>query len=649
MRLSGKPVARNPTHAMHTTGPKPWPEGREHLWIAGLILLFALVAAYFSVAVPAFETPDEFQHLAFVQHVVTWYDLPRSEPDTPGLWQQQGTQAPLYYIAGALLTGWTDLSDFPILADRINPYAHLGNETATENRNYFLAHGDDGWPWAGAFLALHILRLWSVLLCCVTLWATYRFVRLFLNPALALPATAVFAFVPQFVFIGAAASNDNLIAAAAAVLIWQLAEWMRFGNGPYRPQDRRVAVRQGWSLGAWLGIALGAKLSGLGLAVVVLLALAWVAWRRGDDRLVIDTGWRLAVPAVVVSGWWYVRNLAMYGDPLAWNIWEANIDLRREALTIAGLTRELPAMFRSFWGVFGGLTLPYPEAVYTVFGILSLMSAAGFLLWVLQRARRLEPEQYLFHNVRFMQGMLAFAWLGILVVSWMRFMLVAPAAQGRYLFPALPALALAFGLGTSLWPPAVRKFVAAVPAGLCLLCTATPAWIVGPAFVPPEPLRYAAADWEVRSDQTGPADGHPSMRLSAVDLPSAVTPSEPARVHLQLAAVSQPQFDWALFLHLRDREGNIVAQFDSFPGGGLWPTTQWPLQEERQERITVSVPSHVEPGAELDWVFGLYHPVHWTRTQWVDADHVGPINRNATPNELFLGTSSVVRPAAVKD
>ena len=66
--------------------------------------IFATVAIYFSIKVPAFETPDEFQHYAFVQHVVTWHDLPKSENDTPGLWRQQGVQAPLYYLAGALLT-----------------------------------------------------------------------------------------------------------------------------------------------------------------------------------------------------------------------------------------------------------------------------------------------------------------------------------------------------------------------------------------------------------------------------------------------------------------------------------------------------------------------------------------------------------------
>ena len=58
----------------------------------------------------------------------------------------------------------------------------------------------------------------------------------------------------------------------------------------------------------------------------------------------------------------------------------------------------------------------------------------------------------------------------------------------------------------------------------------------------------------------------------------------------------------------------------------------------------MSVPLHIEPGTELDWVFGLYHPVHWTRTHWVLAGHMGIIDRDAAPNELFLGSSTVSHP-----
>ena len=68
------------------------PTRRQHGQVGVLLLLFGLAAGYFSIQVPAFETPDEFQHYAVVQHIVTWYDLPKSEPNTPGLWRQQGVQ-----------------------------------------------------------------------------------------------------------------------------------------------------------------------------------------------------------------------------------------------------------------------------------------------------------------------------------------------------------------------------------------------------------------------------------------------------------------------------------------------------------------------------------------------------------------------------
>ena len=39
------------------------------------------------------------------------------------------------------------------------------------NRNYLIHHSDEGWPWRGSILALHIARFFSILLGAVTLWA----------------------------------------------------------------------------------------------------------------------------------------------------------------------------------------------------------------------------------------------------------------------------------------------------------------------------------------------------------------------------------------------------------------------------------------------------------------------------------------------
>ena len=56
----------------------------------------------------------------------------------------------------------------------------------------------------------------------VTLWATYRALALIVTGRWALIGTALVGFIPQFIFISAAASNDNAINALAALVLWRL-------------------------------------------------------------------------------------------------------------------------------------------------------------------------------------------------------------------------------------------------------------------------------------------------------------------------------------------------------------------------------------------------------------------------------------------
>ena len=68
--------------------------------------------------------------------------------------------------------------------------------------------------------------------------------------------------------------------------------------------------------------------------------------------------------------------------------------------------------------------------------------ALGLLLhvvrWLISLARRNRPA----FDWRWAGGWLLILWLGLLAFSWVRFMRIAPAAQGRYFFPAAPSLAL---------------------------------------------------------------------------------------------------------------------------------------------------------------------------------------------------------------
>ena len=190
--------------------------------VALVIGLFVLLAGLYSIVVPPFETPDEIWHYAFIQHLAAGRGLPVSEPHTQALWRQQGVQAPGYYLAAAALTAAISQDDFPAIYGRANPHAAIGQPGATANRNYLIHHADEGWPWRGSILALHLARFFSVFLGAVTLWATYRALALIVSTRWALIGTALVGFIPQFIFISAAASNDNAINALAALVLWRL-------------------------------------------------------------------------------------------------------------------------------------------------------------------------------------------------------------------------------------------------------------------------------------------------------------------------------------------------------------------------------------------------------------------------------------------
>ncbi len=613
------------------SGPETKGNSSRDWGIWGLIATFVTVAVYFSIKVPAFETPDEFQHYAFVQHVVTWYDLPKSENNTPGLWRQQGVQAPLYYLAGALLTFWVDQSDFQSTAQRVNRFAKLGQADAQDNRNYFMPHEDDGWPWRQELLALHILRFFSVGLGGISLWAIYHFLKLFLTRTVALLSTAICAFIPQFVFISSAASNDNLVITASCLTIWQLARMVEL-NLTFH--DSTVDQQTAWRMGMLLALAILGKLSGLGLLGVAGLTCLWIAWQRKSWLVLWKLGWRIATPVLAGAGWWFGRNYWLYKDPLAWNIWEANITLRPVDLSWGQLVSELPGLFQSFWGLFGWLTVPYPDRAYLALSWLSAILLLAFAYWVVQAVKSMDGDKYLLEDGKFIQGYLAFLWLAILTVSWLRFMWIAPAAQGRYFFPALTAGGLIIGLGLDRLPPLGRILAWTLPVGLAVLCILTPTWILDPAYSPPPAGRFEKLELAPREAEAGLDIAHPEFRLIGSSLPTVVSPGTTYPVYLRLESIESTLQDYAVFVHFRDSNGKVIAQYDGIPGGGLWPTSQWKVGEIRTEHFSMSMPSNLEPGTQGTIFFGFYNPWTWIRPYWTSLEMEGDTKPS---NETTLG------------
>jgi 4-amino-4-deoxy-L-arabinose transferase-like glycosyltransferase len=622
-----------------------------HYSLLILLSLFVLITTLYSILTPAFETPDEIWHFAFIQHVATGQGLPVSEPNSQALWRQQGVQAPGYYLAAAALTAWIDQSDFPAIYDRANPHRAIGQPDAPGNRNYLIHYPDTkGWPWQGSILALHIARFFSIFLGAVTVYAVYRTLNLLLDPPAALLGAAFVAFIPQFVFISAAASNDNAINAAAALVLWQIVVMVRrYGN--LAPQ---FAIRnpQFAILGTFLGLALISKLSALTLLGLAGLAVLWVAWHQRSWRIIGDAIVWIGAPVLIIAGWWYWRNWQLYGDPLAWNVWEANILLRVVPADWGTIAGELGSLFRSFWGLFGWMNVPYPEWIYTSFSVLTIGIGVGLLAWVVRwgypslalpasgegtiAAQEQTDPQHANNpppaSRGELEGGLLFLWLGLLIFSWLRFMEIAPAAQGRYFFPAAATLGLIFvlacrGVGVRLG----MRLGWGIVTILAILTAVTPFWVIRPI--------YAAPQTQIAAPQPASATfglgGEQIAILAVTASPAVVRPGDVAQVEVTWQALTSLPKDYSVFVHLVDGDGFTLAQRDTMPAGGNAPTSRWQPGQIVVDKYLVEVPATAYTPNRGQWIVGLYDHRSGQRLPRVDGG-----------NSLVFGNLEVLPPVS---
>jgi hypothetical protein len=69
----------------------------DRFGLTAIVTGFVLLAFWYSLLIPPFETPDELYHYAFVRHLAQGNPLPVQADTSTGPWEQEGSQAPLYY------------------------------------------------------------------------------------------------------------------------------------------------------------------------------------------------------------------------------------------------------------------------------------------------------------------------------------------------------------------------------------------------------------------------------------------------------------------------------------------------------------------------------------------------------------------------
>ena len=589
---------------------------RRHGGIALILAGFLALATLYSVTTPIFESPDEIWHYPVIQHIATGHGLPIQEPGTGQLWQQEGSQPPLYYLLGAAATFWIDTSDLP---QRLwnNPHAHIGIPLADGNKNVIVHTAAEDFPYRGTVLAVHLIRLLSVLLGAITVLLTYR-LALAVFPgrvALAAGAAAVCAFIPQFLFISGSVNNDNLVTTLAALALWQVVRLLQGDNSPGH------LLR----LGIVIGLAALSKLSGLGLLVLAAASLVMVSWQRRSLRLLLQGGILVVAPVALLAGWWYARNWTLYGDPTGINVMLDVIGRRPQLASMRQLLAEAEGFKISFWALFGAVNVLAESWVYRVFDLLTILAVLGLLLlwarWLqgwfslarsrLAESRTTDKEPALSkakgRKTKDQKQLALLAlWIGVVLASFVRWTQMTMASQGRLLFVALPAIAILFFTGLTAWVPRRYTGVVAALVGMLFFITAAiiPFRTIAPAYARPAVL--TSIDEATIPQRVHVTYGDQAELIGYALDREAVRPGEALRLTLYWRALARLDKDYSLYIHLFGWNGQRVGQRDSYPGGGAYPTRLWQPGDVLVDSYLVSiVPTATVPSRGLIEV-GLY-------------------------------------------
>lgn len=483
------------------------------LLIAGLLHV-ALASAYV-MSTPAFEGPDENDHWFYAWQLAnsgsmpvarfTARELGRPVIDEAGL----AHHPPLYY---ALLAGAMEAAQRrDTVASQLTNPEHLQSTPAGA---FLWLHGaDEDAPVSREIRFLRLLRGFSVLCGLVTLIATWVLARLAFPRRLAIAdvAALMLATMPAFSFHHGVLDNGNLAATFAHVALVVLCAAVAVTRF-----DRRIAI----VAAVLLGLGLVTKLTTLALVPLFGLVGAVAIWkspRRGPAIVALLIA---GLVVAAIAGWFFVRNLQLYGDLLGGAAHErayASIrvpDGRAFEWLRVGF---FPNIFTSLLGHFGNWTVPPSSALVTFGKTIAAIAVCGiaFNLWKPRREAR--PRV-----------VLVLAGAAVLVfLATLHFNLTFRQPQGRYLFPAIGpiVIVLAAGLVRVVTPMReVARQGAGMLFGLTLVGVALLTYESGfvPAFdrtLVPAPPRHASlvAACTARATQPGiellgPDDG---ARLTA--------------------------------------------------------------------------------------------------------------------------------------
>jgi 4-amino-4-deoxy-L-arabinose transferase-like glycosyltransferase len=312
-------------------------------------------------------------------------------------------------------------------------------------------------------------RLLSVVCGLGCILVVYRAARLVFpgEPELAITAAAFAALLPTHIAIASSVNNDSLLELLMSLSLFSLLLAYRHG----------LTLPRALAIGACIGLALLTKATAVLLIPVTLIALILML-RQGQPTSAIARGAGIiAGMAVVISGWWFLRNLTVYHQLLPLKAFEQAF---AGTVSAAGIEQRLGSWqsyyqllalwtYQSFFAVYttpggAGMGVPsfLPDQLYLLAGLLYLLAAVGLVKGHLRRAEYTDFQRSAI--------LLAFLTLGLTLMSFLAFISRYFQAQGRYLYPSMLAISLLFATGwQEIVPARYRQLALSLLVGLLAL------------------------------------------------------------------------------------------------------------------------------------------------------------------------------------
>ena len=378
----------------------------KHKHILAIILVLALaLRVIFALIVPVYEKPDEKSHFEYIKYVADNKKLPVQKE---GQYSAEFFQPPFYHFFASFIFGFT--------------------RTLTQNEAYQII----------------LLRLVSVFFSMLALYLTYKISSLlFKNKALNLGILAFASFLPSYINFNSAVTNANFADFLATLIVYILLSILTKGE----------SYKKAILLGIIAGISLITRLSLI--PVIAAIPFAFAVKYYPNIRKAVKPVVLIAVIALLISNWLFIRNFTLYGDFLGFNAMKLASPPDVIKLNLAFAARLLGWTFVTFWagfgrtnGVFiGNLNSSIGAFIffisYFILLLISLSSIFGLCLFF----RKCMSNRNILSDAQKKAFIIMLVYLALLVFSFISFNLYDFQPQGRLFFPAISVISIFFTLG----------------------------------------------------------------------------------------------------------------------------------------------------------------------------------------------------------